>query len=190
MVAETRARLEATGAGEDQPPRRLPVPERAARRSTQKASLPGLDLEGELECSHALVDSAVAMYEEDTVRHLALDECTRRSQELGGIKKDKELKTDARGFVREQTKADHPSADLASDLRIRNAFDRRGLALEQANVMSYSPHAVLVKVLFTEYLREPPVGYAKVSLDQIVRADKEVFRRLQDWVEERDYQKP
>ena len=72
------------------------------------------------------------------------------------------------------------AADVTSDLRLKNAFIRRGLAFDQGNVMSFATHEKLVSLPFTEYMREAPPGFSKVSQDQLMRADKEVFRRLQE----------
>jgi hypothetical protein len=99
---------------------------------------------------------------------------------MQGVKKDRELKTDARGFVREALVPTHVVADTTSDLKLKNAFVRRGLAFDQAQVMSFSTHEKLVALFFTEYLREQPVGFARVSQDQLMRADRDFFRRLQE----------
>jgi hypothetical protein len=99
---------------------------------------------------------------------------------MNGEKKDKELKTDSRGFVRETSVDAKIIADTTSDLRLKNAFIRRGLAFDQAQVMAFGTHEKLVALLFTEYMREPPIGFRKVSQDQMMRADREVFRRLQE----------
>jgi hypothetical protein len=177
MVSEMRRKVERV---DDDAPRRLPPPEREARRARQATELRGLVLTGEYECSHGLVDKAVQMIEDNCIAYIPVDECNKRESEMGHEKKDKTLKTDGRGFVRESTNDQRIAADINSDLKLKNAFVRRGLAFDQAQVMSFAVHEMLVSLLFTEYLREAPVGFSKVSQDQLMRADREVFRRLQE----------
>ena len=178
MVSEMKRKIERV---EDDAPRRLPPPEREARRLRQVGKLAGLQLSGEYECAHSLIDKAVQMLEDDVIRYLGVDECGKREQEMQGVKKDKELMTDARGFVRETLASTHVVADTTSDLKLKNAFVRRGLAFDQAQVMSFATHEKLVTLFFTEYLREQPIGFARVSQDQLMRADREIFRRLQEF---------
>ena len=66
------------------------------------------------------------------------------------------------------------------DLKLKNACIRGGVAFDQAQGMSCATHEKLVTLFFTEYLREQPVGFARVSQDQMMRADREIFRRLQE----------
>ena len=164
---------------EDDAPRRLPGPEREARRSRQVLALAGLSLEGENECAHALVDKAVQMMEDDCLKYIQLDECVTRGQELGATdKKDKTLRTDSRGFVREATTESSLLADTSTDYKVRSAFLRRGLAFDQAQIMSFATHEKMVNCYFQELMRDAPHGFRKVSMDQVVRADREVFRKL------------
>eukprot|EP00974_Lingulodinium_polyedra_P099687 9656356-Lingulodinium_polyedra.AAC.1 len=60
-TAELKSRIEKTG---EDPPKKMPAAERAARHSKLAARLTGLTLEGELECSHALVDRVCQMMED------------------------------------------------------------------------------------------------------------------------------
>eukprot|EP00972_Heterocapsa_arctica_P060342 8899239-Heterocapsa_arctica.AAC.1 len=41
--------------------------------------------------------------------------------------------------------------------------------------MEFSAHETLVNLLIKEYMEEPPMGYARVSLEQIQRADRLAF---------------
>eukprot|EP00969_Alexandrium_andersonii_P027866 1215940-Alexandrium_andersonii.AAC.1 len=105
--------------------------------------LSGLDLRGELEASHALVDACVALYDENRLRYLDWQMCTKRDQELTGEKKDKEWRPDAQGVVRERVVSVKSPADTSTDLRLRFALQRRGLALEVAQLMSFDVHELL-----------------------------------------------
>lgn len=61
---------------------------------------------------------------------------------------------------------------------------RRGLALDQAQVMTYDVHDVLVNSLMDEYLRAPPPGFSRITIEQVRRADEEVFRTLLEMTSE------
>eukprot|EP00973_Karenia_brevis_P055585 7728889-Karenia_brevis.AAC.1 len=46
--------------------------------------------------------------------------------------------------------------------------------------MTFTVHEKVVDMLIESYMRTPPPGYAKISIDQVQRADKEIFRRLME----------
>eukprot|EP00971_Amphidinium_carterae_P328640 6460624-Amphidinium_carterae.1 len=52
--------------------------------------------------------------------------------------------------------------------------------MEISDLMSFSVHEDLVEKLFTEYQRQPPVGWANTSLQQLLDADREAFKLLSD----------
>ena len=55
-----------------------------------------------------------------------------------------------------------PKADLSSEVRLYQAFSRRRIALEAANVATVWP----------------PQGFMPASMDQLLRADKELWQRV------------
>ena len=177
MVSEMKHKVERT---DGEPPRKLPAPEREARRLSQQEKLSGLEIKGPLECSDALVDKAVAMYDENLLRYVPWEACTDREAELQGLKTIKEYKPDNNGFMREHLRHDEPSASVSSDLLLKMALTRRGLALDQALVMSFKMHEKIVNLFFGEMMRAPPPGYSRVSVNQVLRADIEIFKKLQE----------
>ena len=70
----------------------MPNLEREARRAALAARLPGLRLVGEMDVSHALVDLCSTMRDDDVVRYVPLNKCTKRDQEVLGIKKAADFK--------------------------------------------------------------------------------------------------
>jgi len=158
-------------------PRRLPNAERAARATRQQAALAGMQLTGEYEPSHALVDLCYDMHEQNLVQLIPWEQCTRREQELQGIKKDPVLKLE-NGLIKLVPGAFVPRADLISDLKVRNALVRRGLALEQGFVLSYAVHEQWVCKIFKILQAHPPAGYNQVSFEQLKRADTALFVKL------------
>jgi len=135
-------------------------------------------LDGELDVSNRLIDSAIGMYEDNTLRYIPWSEATKRELELRGEKKDRAWIPDASGIIKEKVVSEFGSADVSTDLRMSFALKRRGLALDMGDVMSYEKHDLLVNKLIEAYFKEPLPGYARVSLAQLARADVEAFRLL------------
>ena len=118
------------------------------------------------------------MAEDSILRHVPWEECTMRQQEFEGNKKVKVWRPDALGHMKEKVHLDNPKADLGSDFLPKYAFQRRGMAFEQALIMKFEVCELLVDRLLTEYLRTPPIGYRVINLDQLLRTDKEIFRLM------------
>eukprot|EP00969_Alexandrium_andersonii_P000605 26069-Alexandrium_andersonii.AAC.1 len=175
VAADLKSRLERSA---DDPPRKMPATERAARHKRLQERLVGLQLVDELECSHALVDKFAAMAEEGVLRYIPWDELTKRESELQNEKKTKEWRADSSGLLREHTTANEAKVDLSTDLRMKYALQRRGLAAEQAGLLTFEVHDTWVSKLLREYLRVPPPGYQKISVAQVQRADRELFKRM------------
>ena len=55
---------------------------------------------------------------------------------------------------------------------------RRGLALDQCNVLDYAKHDAWVEKILDIRLESPPDGYQRVTLQQIVNADRKLFLKL------------
>ena len=154
----------------DDTPARMPPAEREHRRLLLAQRLVGLDIDGELDPSHKLLDAAYDLFEKNVVRYIEWQDCTKRESELCGVRQERVWKPDASGTIKEQVVSVAGTADLSCSLRLRNALLRRGLALDIAGVCSYETHTLWVDAL-AETLRDPPPGYAKVTMDQIHRAD-------------------
>jgi len=176
-ASEIRRRCET---GEDDTPRRLPLLEREDRRRRLAERLVGVRVEGDLEPSHALQDLAYALYDGNVVKYVPWEACTKRAAELQGAKTDKTWRVDSNGFLKESVVSDVPCADIKSDLLLLCALRRRALAFDMADVASYETMEEVTSALLAEYLSTPPPGYARVSLEQLRRADMEVFRQLSD----------
>lgn len=73
--ADLRSRIEQW---EGDPSRKLAQAERSSRYADQVARLTGLDLAGELEPSHALVDLVFQMVEENQMKYIRWEQCAKR----------------------------------------------------------------------------------------------------------------
>jgi len=164
---------------EDDRPRVMPAAERASRLAEVRYLLPGLEIEGDLVPSNALVDKySNMMGVTGVLRYIPLVEITCQDQELKGVKKDLWWKPDQSGAIRQHAIDQELEADISTDYKFHRALMRRGVALQMARIMNYQTHDILVRRLMKEYMRAPIPGYRKISLDQVLLADQEIFSRL------------
>ena len=175
------------GKTDDDAPRKMPQPERAARWASLSKRLaalitgpPGTTLiTGELESSHDLINRCSAMHDDNQLKYLHWHQCTKRSSELKGEKEEKWFKEDAQGFMKAQhVGVQAGPADLSTDLLLRFALQRRGLAFDTARVMSFEVHEQLVNRLIYEMLSDVPEHCNRVTLQQIKMADTKAFELL------------
>jgi hypothetical protein len=176
-ISDLKNKVTAT---DEDAPKRVPVQERAARHEEQKVRLNGLRLEGELECSYALLDLVMQQFERNELRYITLNLCTSREQEQAGFKKDAILTLDSEGQLRIKPSSISAKVDTSTDFRIFQAFNRRGLAYDQAQLITYSTHSKWVDFLFSSMQRKPPEGFLPVSFQQVMTADKELWKKLTD----------
>eukprot|EP00435_Cladocopium_sp_Y103_P029318 s1136_g7.t1 len=65
-----------------------------------------------------------------------------------------------------------------SEIKVHYAMIRRGLTFQFAKLMSYAQHCEWETFLFEALHREPPPGYSRPSLAQMLQCDKAAFTRL------------
>ena len=160
--------------------KRLTQPERAERLKKQQTRLTGLRIVGRMEPADRLVDTAVSQYEENRLAYIELSKCICKEQEIlaGSSRDDKQMAVDSSGIVRLRNKESKVDADLSTDLLLRQAFMRRALAYDQANVLGFLLHDQWIERLFESRVDCPPEGYAKISQQQVVNADRRLFVKL------------
>ena len=166
------------GRDEDEAPRNVPMPERQARWEKITGRLKGFDFQNDrkLKPNHWLQDIVSKIYDSNTISHIAWADCSAREQESSGQKRIPMWLPDKNNtMVLKDVVSDPARADTSSDLLLRYVFYRRGLSMEMYDLMSFENHELLAGLLIAEMMRDPPPGFAKVSLDQILRADKEAF---------------
>ena len=177
-AAETNRRAEA---GEDDAkPRKLPGPEREERFDVLKKRLSGLRLQEELEPSTLLVDKYSEMQDLGTIKILKWEEYTKRSQEEEGIKKDPYWAEDSDGRFKKFMMSIEETVKVSDNnlLAARYTLQRRGLAMNIANLLTFEVHELLIHKYFDEMAAEVLQGHAPVSLEQVRIADKAIFKRI------------
>ena len=172
LLSEARQAVERTESSE---PRKVPMPEKAARLDEIKKRLNHLVITPDIEPSHSLIDLVSQMIEEGVLRYIPIEVCTSRRQEMMTIKKEPAVKIDAAGSFKLIHKAQSDKADTSSDLFIRLAFQRRSIVFDMCRMMSYIEHEKWICSLFSQLSHVPPPGYAPVSMEQILTADRELW---------------
>ena len=177
-ASDLRGRVERTG---EDAPRRMPREERNSRLQALRRRLPGLDLTELNIPSHHMVDVFSQMQEEGQLRHLPWQEYASRQDEAKGVKRVKEWKPTASGNLQEVITTAATLVTVNGDnLRLMQAFTRRGVAMEIANLLTFDKHEVIVKFYMREMTRDPPPRYNSITYDQVLRTDIELFRIFAD----------
>lgn len=161
---------------DDSAPRKLANAERSARYDDQRLRLSGIEMTGELEPSHALIDLVYNMSEEDQLKYVRWEECTKRDQELMGIKVDPVWKPDSSGLIRETKVSEALKADTDIDLKLRLALQRRSLSFDQARLVDYNVFEKWTQTMMEAFCSPPPEGHLRVTVEQLHRADLQLFK--------------
>ena len=141
-----------------------------------RVRLPGVLIQGETEPSHSLIDKCQIMYDTGSVLWLHPSTCTKRDIEIQAALKEPSqvLKIESQS-LKVSTEAQTEAADHGTELKFQWCLTRRGLAMDLTNVLSWNVHQKWVQTMFSCYSSEAPSGYGKVSLQQLIRADKEMW---------------
>ena len=158
-------------------PKKIGAAERETRMRTLRAELTGLDIRDEHEPSHSLLERACQINETNNLKYIELSVCTSRNMEVQGGTKSKELAFEGGALVvRERDNKLQVPTD--TEMKLCNAFLRRGIAFKFARLMDYEQHNRWVSFLFTAAQRDMPPGYTRPSLHQLIACDKAAFTKL------------
>ena len=171
-LAEIKSRIERS---DEAPMKKLPLPEREARRKAQQAALNGIRIEKHLEPSHALVDMLFTMKEEEVLRYVEPALCTCRETELQGVKSENFLKLDQGGKLQKVQKDIVLEADVSTEFRMRLALQRRSLAMDQLQLMTYAKSEAYHDYIYGLLMQVPPEGFAHLTMRQLLSADRQVW---------------
>jgi hypothetical protein len=168
--------------------RKLPLAEKAARLKDQETRLQGLRLKGELQPSYALVDLVAQVKETNCITWIPPSKCSKRDSEVQNNLKEKPMILSLeQQMVKLATPAEPLLADTSTDLQFQWALQRRGLAYDQCALIMYEEHEVWVQQLLGQLTREPPPGFSKVSINQVIRADRELFTIMAQELQDADF---
>ena len=155
--------------------RKLATAERVARQKEQESRLGGLVFTPETTPSNYLVDLFVEMCETGVLSYIKPEQCCSRAQEVSAVRRDPTVSTDALGMLKLGAKTMDPTCEANTELKLRACWQRRNLAMDLAGLASFEVVEGWVQFLFLQLLREQPRGFAKISLQQILDCDKQLF---------------
>ena len=125
--------------------------------------------------SNKLVDQFVEMLESGVLVYLPPDACTSWAQEIQCVKKDAAISLDGAGTLRLQSKSADPVVDAGTEVKLRAAWLRRSLAMDQAGLSTFQAVERWVQYLMQQLCKDQPKNFSRVTLQQIVECDKQLF---------------
>ena len=158
--------------------RKVPASERESKMANIKTTLVGLNLEGANEPGHTLLDACAQMFHLNEIRYVPPEKCVSRLHEVTHAKQpSKQIELEADKLVIRE-KQEVPTETASSALQVKEALDRRGIGLVFADLITHASYTKYLSSLFSHLHREPPQGYSRCSVSQLVSADKAVWAKL------------
>ncbi|CAJ1428688.1 unnamed protein product, partial [Effrenium voratum] len=149
---------------------------KVARLGRQQARLNGVSIKGELQPSHALIDLVASMCDTNSVIWVAPSKCSKREREVQQLTKEKTpVLTVEQHMLKFSGPDEEISVDTSTELHWQWAMQRRGIALDQCGLIHWDTHQKWLQQLLGLVSRDPPEGYSRVRLEQLVKADQELF---------------
>ena len=167
---------------EESTARKLSQPERHDRYMKQVAQLSGVSIKGPTEPGDALVDAFCVLYDDNRLRFLDWEKYLSKDQEMQseGQKITPFALEQGRGKLKIEKKGPDEKAYTSSDVMMLQALTRRSLAMDQANLASYTSTKMQAWVdkLVKCRTEEPPPGHSSPSLRQSMLAAQKLFIEL------------
>ena len=155
-VAAIKQRVEPTVEGQV---KRLPPQERDERMKRLSEKITGFAITGDYEPAHCIVDFFTTMIEEAAPKYLPLSKCVSREQELMSQRVDKRIVVLEDQKLQVKNSSPDITADLSTDVKLQNAFIRRGIACEQSNLLTYETHEKIRHAFMAHLTRDAPPGF-------------------------------
>ena len=158
--------------------KKVPIAERESKMRAIKKRLTGLLIEGPLEPGHGLLDTTASMMQLNEIKYIPPEKCISRTHEVMNQKSPtKQLDISAENLIVKE-KQDTPDMTVTSALQVQEALQRRGIALVFADLITHESYTRYLTTLFGHLHRDPPAGYARTTVSQLVSADKTVWQML------------
>ena len=179
VISSVKERVTSDGADKGDAVRKIPLAEKRQRREDQIARLGGVAMVGELDPSHMLLDLANQMLESGAIVWLAPSKCSKRDDEVQMSLKDSKASVQVENSqLKVGPSADVVEAEWNSELKYQWCMMRRGLAMDQCRVLSWEVHQHWLNYLLNLLGRPVNPGFQSIKLEQLVRADRELWTLL------------
>ena len=176
MIASVKQKVDSEAADKADMVKRIPIAEKRYRQEQQERRLAGIKITGELEPSHQLLDLANSILETGALVWIAPSRCTKRSDEVQMAIKERPSAVQVENHqLRVAQLAEDFKADHGSEIKLQWCWQRRGLAMDQCRLLSWEIHDAWVHQLFRTLSQAAPPGFQQVKVEQLVRADRELW---------------
>ena len=140
--------------------RKVPASERESKMTNIKTTPVGLNLECANEPGHTLLDACAQMIHSNEIRFVPPEKCVSRLHEVTQAKQpSKQIALEAHKLVIKE-KQEVPAETASSALQVKEAFERCGIGLMFADLISHASYTRYLSSLFSHLHREPPPGYS------------------------------
>ena len=171
-------------------PRTVPKAELDDRRKSLASRLGALTedgrFKGELDCADKLIERCLHIHSRDALAYVGPEWCNKREFDLLGGTKNPVLapSADSRGYVQMKlAQEEETPLWVCSEVVLQNALTRRGLALDMADVLDWTNHEKLRRKLQAALAKAPQEGFRRVSLEQVISADRLFWVEMDNEVE-------
>ena len=179
MVASINEQVKSDSSDPTGLAKRLPAAEKQSRLENPSRRLAGLRIVGELSPSHQLLDLTNAMVESGVLTWVAPSKCSKRDDEVqANIKPVSSTLQIEQATLKVAQVPVATVADVGSELKLQWALQRRGIAMDQCRLLDWDYHEDWVQWLLQSIIKEVPSGFGSIKLEQVVRADKELWTLL------------
>ena len=172
-LSDLRTRVEST-TDPGTSTRKLPTAERVARQANQQTRLLGVIFDPDTTPANQLVDYYVEMLETGVLSYIKPEQCCSRAHEVALVRKDTSISTDANGMLKISSKSPEASCEANTELKLRAAWQRRSLAMDLAEIASFTTVETWVQYLFAQLSKDQPRGFSKITL-QVLDCDRQLF---------------
>ncbi|CAE7689738.1 unnamed protein product [Symbiodinium necroappetens] len=176
-IAEVKLAIEGTD-GEKRS--ELAPAERTSRIAAQKARLCGYDLTGTMEVAHSCY-TYVSMIDADSPFYLEPHKFITRAQEISHERPGKEIVLDASKLTVRDKSSFH-RMQIQNELQLSQAFTRRSLACDLMGVITFRVQENWHKFLMDRLAESPPPNFRRISMEQVLRADRQAWQKLAEIV--------
>ena len=178
LMADMKTQVTATDPSE--PVRKLPFVEKQTRLEAQKRRISGLLHKTEQQPSHQLIDQVYNMVESGAVLYIHPSKCHSRDHEIQceSKQKSKQILTWEQGALKSTVANALSDIDTSTELKLYFALQRRHLAFELVNFLSWEVCQIWLDKLMTTLVTDSPSNFAPISVTQILKADREMFSLL------------
>ena len=124
-----------------------------------------------------MIDLCFHIVESGALLYVAPSRCSSRDAEIQceAKNKQKQLLTLEQGTLKSVSADALPMVDVGTEMKLMYAFQRRGLAFDLVGLLSWDAHTEWTNKLFRALMADAPADFLPIGLQQIIKADQEMF---------------